>query len=87
MHGVIIADAYGIPNVRIEGADIHRSAQFKFYDYAASIGRAPLISIKLQDVPQLVGQAVLPGSQVPDLPRLDAMAQGLIDAFPQDLKA
>ncbi|WP_435168759.1 polysaccharide pyruvyl transferase family protein [Falsirhodobacter sp. 1013] len=87
LHGIIIADAYGIPNVRIEGADIHRSAQFKFYDYATSIGRAPLLSVKLQEVPELAGQPIHPDSQAPDLPRIDAMAQGLIEAFPQDLKA
>ncbi|MDB6455117.1 hypothetical protein [Falsirhodobacter sp. 20TX0035] len=87
LHGIIIADAYGIPNVRIEGDDIHRSAQFKFYDYATSIGRAPLVPVRLKDAQDWLRAPHPAGGQTPDASRLDAVAQGLIDAFPQDLKA
>ncbi len=39
LHGLIVADALGIPNVWLEGARIHDMPRFKFYDYAASIER------------------------------------------------
>lgn len=87
LHGIIIADAYGIPNVRIEGEDIHRNAHFKFHDYAASVRRAPLIPVRLQDVPELAGRGIHPDGNEPDRSRMEAMVDGLIDAFPENLKA
>lgn len=39
LHGLIFADAYGIPNVWAAYRDIHPADAFKFYDYFSSIGR------------------------------------------------
>lgn len=39
MHGLIIADSYGIPNIWMKTDEIHRGNRFKFYDYFSSIGR------------------------------------------------
>lgn len=39
MHGLIIADSYGIPNIWMHTDEIHRGHRFKFYDYFSAIGR------------------------------------------------
>ncbi|WP_168623731.1 polysaccharide pyruvyl transferase family protein [Roseicyclus persicicus] len=39
LHGLIFADAYGIPNVWAAYRDIHPAEAFKFYDYFSSIRR------------------------------------------------
>lgn len=38
LHGLILADAFGIPNAWIDGR-LHRGGPFKFHDYFSSIGR------------------------------------------------
>lgn len=39
LHGLIIADSLGIPNVWIDHGALHPGAEFKFYDYFSSVGR------------------------------------------------
>lgn len=39
LHGLILADALGIPNAWINIGPIHRASAFKFYDYFSSVGR------------------------------------------------
>lgn len=39
LHGLIFADALGIPNVWMELGPIHAGGAFKFYDYFSSVGR------------------------------------------------
>jgi hypothetical protein len=39
LHGLIIADSYGIPNIWLKNRDIHKGKSFKFFDYFASVGR------------------------------------------------
>lgn len=39
LHGLIVADAYGIPSAWWMPRQIHQTAEFKFYDYALAIER------------------------------------------------
>lgn len=39
LHGLIVADAFGVPNTWIIPDGIHREARLKFFDYFASVGR------------------------------------------------
>ncbi len=39
LHGLIVADSYGIPNHWIAPRKTHATPRFKFWDYASSIGR------------------------------------------------
>lgn len=39
LHGLIVADSYRIPNARVTFAESSSLADFKFRDYAASLGR------------------------------------------------
>lgn len=56
LHGLIVSDAYGIPNCWIEISGKLSGGYFKFYDYASSVGRELSIPYKLastQDIPHL----------------------------------
>lgn len=39
LHGLIVADAYGIPNCWLDPRGIHRNAELKFHDYALAVDR------------------------------------------------
>lgn len=81
LHGIIIADAYGIPNTLLRPEGIHRSPWFKFLDHYASVGRAPDPGITLADIQHLPrGAAAAPE-------RVAEMREGLLAAFPRELRA
>lgn len=46
LHGLILSDAYQIPNVWISDGALHAGGDFKFLDYFSSIGRSPLLRIQ-----------------------------------------
>lgn len=56
LHGLIFADAYGIPSVWLRIGELHSGRSWKFFDYFASIGRdnfdpAPISpSLDLNDI-------------------------------------
>lgn len=47
LHGLIVADAYGVPNTWIDPVG---QGRFKYHDYAASVGRSMISPIALRDV-------------------------------------
>ncbi|QUS35045.1 polysaccharide pyruvyl transferase family protein [Falsirhodobacter algicola] len=86
LHGLIIADSYGIPNNLIVPAGIHASAWFKFYDYAAGIHR------QLRDVVSLDGlQDAVDGARrnapLPYAAAIEDACAALLAAFPAHLVA
>ena len=56
LHGLIIADAFGVPSVWLDPTGNHRFARFKFYDYATSIGRGLSLPISLDQIPDALAQ-------------------------------
>jgi pyruvyltransferase len=40
LHGLVIADAYGVPNVWVKLSDNVMGGSFKFHDYFSGVGRA-----------------------------------------------
>lgn len=54
LHGLIVADAYGVPNTWIDPGG---HARLKYYDYAASIGRDLQAPVALDAVPGLAARA------------------------------
>ncbi len=84
LHGLIVADAYGVPNVWLDPEGNHPYARMKFYDYAAGIGRVMPLPVPVSAI-----AAMLDGD-VPEMPYMEGVRraqQGLIDSFPAELKA
>jgi len=75
LHGVILADAYGVPSVWYRG--IGKDIDFKYRDYYGSTGR------ELNKVPTSVEDA-LDTDPLP-LPDLKPLQEKLMEVFPYDL--
>jgi pyruvyltransferase len=83
LHGLICADAYGVPNTRLVLSDKIVGGDFKFHDYRLGIGAIPHVpvrpgeeSLKLNDLARL--------STIGDV---STAAKQLIDSYPFGLKS
>lgn len=75
LHGIILAEAYGVPAVFFRG--LPKWKDFKYYDYYYSTGRKDIkIAESFEDA---LTMKPLP------LPDLTKMSQDLLDSFPYDL--
>lgn len=78
LHGLIVADAFGVPNSWMVNSHIHTGAAFKFHDYALAIRRLMNEPIRLEDVLS-VGLT----TDTPDYcAHIEPLRQGLRAAFP-----
>jgi len=75
LHGVILADAYGVPSVWYRG--LGKDIDFKYLDYYASTGRKP------ETVPTTIEEAM--NTEPLPLPDLKPLQEGLLKSFPYDL--
>ncbi|HVE52631.1 MAG TPA: polysaccharide pyruvyl transferase family protein [Ramlibacter sp.] len=75
LHGIVLAEAYGVPAILLAGA--MDQERFKYDDYYLGTGRARY------DVAHTVEEALALGGQ--PLPALGPIQDGLMDAFPADL--
>ena len=75
LHGIILADAYGVPSVWYRG--LRKDIDFKYLDYYASTGRKP------EYIPVSVEEAMK--SEPLPLPDLKPLQDGLLETFPYDL--
>ena len=75
LHGVILADAYGVPSVWYRG--VGEAIDFKYKDYYASTGRT------IENVPTSVEEAM--ACEPLPLPDLKPLQEGLLNSFPYDL--
>ena len=78
LHGLIVADAFNIPNARLVFSDRILGGDWKFEDYFLSVGR--------EIVPPLIPDRVMAKNvtalvQAPDLARIDPLSKGLVTAF------
>ncbi len=85
LHGLITADAYGIPNTWLDPAYNHVAPQLKFRDYARSVGRQLFDPLDPAEIPARIA-AGLP-DEIPYIDGLLVSKSSLINAFPSDLKA
>lgn len=75
LHGVILADAYGVPSVWYRG--LGKDIDFKYLDYYASTGRKP------ETIPTTIEEAM--NVEPLPLPDLKPLQEGLLKSFPYDL--
>ncbi len=75
LHGIILAEAYGIPAVFFRG--LSKSIDFKYKDYYSSTGRYDVSMVDTFEK----ALTITP----PALPELNFLQQGLLDCFPYDL--
>lgn len=75
LHGIILAEAYGVPAVFFRG--IPAVIDFKYKDYYASTNR--------YDVPMANSLAEAYSFDAPEIPDLSNLQKGLMEAFPYDL--
>lgn len=75
LHGVILADAYGVPSVWYRG--LGKDIDFKYLDYYASTGRKP------ETIPTTIEEAM--NTKPLPLPDLKPLQEGLLKSFPYDL--
>lgn len=75
LHGVILADAYGVPSIWYRG--LRKDIDFKYLDYYFSTGRT------IEKIPTSVEEAMA-CNPLP-LPDLKPLQEGLLKTFPYDL--
>jgi len=75
LHGIIIAEAYGVPAILLD--EVEKDNLFKYRDYYLSTGRV--------EFP--IAKTVEEGLRmpIPAVPDLDKLKKGLLEVFPTDL--
>jgi pyruvyltransferase len=84
LHGLIVADAFGVPNTWLNPRGNHIAAALKFYDYAASIGRVLPLPLQLAEIREFI--ADLPTQGIPYQDGIDAAKNALLSSFPPEMK-
>lgn len=84
LHGLIVADAFHVPNYWLNPDGNHANSRFKFYDYAASVGRGLSQPLSLDEI-DLSDAACAPASFT-YWPAVDRLAETVAQAFPDDLR-
>ncbi len=85
LHGLIVADSFGVPNTWLNPAGIHRSPRFKFYDYAASVERPLPPPIGLVDIKGFIEN--LPQGEIGYSEGIAKSKDSLMKYFPAALRA
>ena len=84
LHGLVTADAYGIPNTWLDPQGIHGGAMLKFHDYGAGIGRAMGVPIQAGDI-EAAAKTAATGA-LPYTDGITAAKEALYASFPDGLK-
>jgi hypothetical protein len=83
LHGLIVADSLGVPNIWIDTGRIAQNTRFKFFDYALSVGRAMAAPYNIKT---LLASGI-PEVNVSYFANLPAIKDTIKNAFPSELKA
>jgi pyruvyltransferase len=85
LHGLIIAEAYGIPALWMELSDKVFGGGFKFRDYFLSVRRNPEQHAPLRALPDAARLMALVDDHYADYGPIDFDAEPLLHAFPRSL--
>jgi hypothetical protein len=85
LHGLVFADALGIPNTWFMPDTIHGAARFKFYDYACALGRVLEQPVDVAGLGAAIRE--LTRSRPAYLGRVPALVQSIKNAFPAHLRS
>lgn len=85
LHGLVVADAFGVPNTWLDPAGNHGAAALKFYDYAAGVRRALPAPVAVDGIgaairaglPETIGYAA----------GVEESRQALLESFPVEMRA
>jgi Polysaccharide pyruvyl transferase. len=83
LHGLIVADAFGVPNVWLDPDGNHDCARLKFYDYAAGVGRVLPLPIPVEQIEHVLETGVAPISYADGVKQAQVR---LVEAFPEEHK-
>lgn len=86
LHGLIVADSFGIANTWLNPQGIHANPEFKFYDYATGVQRPLAPPVMLDEVPDLVRRLKSP-ERLSYAEGLEASKTALAERFPRILRA
>lgn len=89
LHGLITADAYGIPSTWLDPEGIHAEARFKFLDYAEAVGRDLGEPIRPADIPARLDamKGATDDAPLPHAAGIRRAALALTASFPATLGA
>ena len=80
LHGLIVADAFGVPNRWVKFGDRLAGGTFKFRDYYAAFGIFDPIPMQLPE--GRPPSQIIAGCQVVPRDEVERVCDGLLDAFP-----
>lgn len=84
LHGLVTADAFGVPNTWLDPAGNHPAPQLKFRDYARSVGRRFFQPLGRRDIPAAISKG-LP-DEIAYGEGIMAAKAALLSSFPGELK-
>lgn len=79
LHGLILADAYGIPNVWLNLGSLHSGGEYKFYDYFSSVSRP--FNLQISAIPKTDNGLIEANAFTADLERIAHLKQGINRSF------
>ena len=85
LHGLIVADSYGVQSTWLSPEGIHQSPELKFRDYAGGVGRDLGTPLSLDEVADRLGR--LPQGKLEHAEGVARSKEALIGAMPERLKA
>lgn len=80
LHGLVVADAFGLPNMRLRFGNQVIGGDFKFLDYASAIGRSD-IAARALELPEAAISLAKADSDLGYQANLDAVCAGLEGAL------
>lgn len=87
LHGLIVADSFGIPNTWLDSTGIHPSHEFKFHDYALGVRRLLNLPIRPEQIIAAADSGLFGGGELPYMAEVEKTKAAIREAFPHEAVA